>query len=308
MAIRSNKGIAVALAWPQTYCKQAGAWYDWLLKPLGINNGNYYQAGHAAVILINDQGECSYFDFGRYHTPFGQGRVRGANTDPELSISTRAIWSGDDIINIYEVLNEVAKMEACHGQGDLYSSVFEIDYQKALDTVRVMQSKSPIKYGPFIPGGTNCSRFVNAVLTSSVISIFQKYYLHFPYTLTPSPKSIVNYGKYKMVLATRFRSLRPVQVEIKGVLSAPKRISWMDETFIWHAGEGCGSWFSLAILSPNEIRVKRFSESGRLEFDALYIIETFEICMASPIEIDYLSNYVTLKIKQNGVALTLVRE
>jgi len=36
-------GFAIALAFPDTYCKQAGAWYDNLLNWLGIANNNYYK-------------------------------------------------------------------------------------------------------------------------------------------------------------------------------------------------------------------------------------------------------------------------
>ena len=36
-----KSGIAIALAWPETYCKQAGGWYDGLLQTLGFNHPKY---------------------------------------------------------------------------------------------------------------------------------------------------------------------------------------------------------------------------------------------------------------------------
>ena len=48
-----NSGLAIALAWPQTYCKQPGSWYDPVTEWLGINKNNYYRAGHAATVLID---------------------------------------------------------------------------------------------------------------------------------------------------------------------------------------------------------------------------------------------------------------
>ena len=70
-------GFAIALAWPETYCKQAGSWYEFITAALGINRNNYYKAGHAALVLVDGINKtCHYFDFGRYHSPFQHGRVK----------------------------------------------------------------------------------------------------------------------------------------------------------------------------------------------------------------------------------------
>ena len=50
-----HDGFAIALAWPETLCKQAGAWYDYLLYYAGINRKGYYKVGHAAVVLVDDE-------------------------------------------------------------------------------------------------------------------------------------------------------------------------------------------------------------------------------------------------------------
>jgi hypothetical protein len=56
-------GIAIALAWPDTYCKKAGAWYDTPAEWLRISKNNYYKVGHAALVLIEkSSGNCNYFD------------------------------------------------------------------------------------------------------------------------------------------------------------------------------------------------------------------------------------------------------
>ncbi|MDQ3395429.1 MAG: hypothetical protein M3512_15145, partial [Bacteroidota bacterium] len=69
-----KKGFAILLAWPETFCKQAGGWYDPLLSWLGISKNHYYRVGHAAVVLVNGfNGSLQYFDFGRYHSPYGYG-------------------------------------------------------------------------------------------------------------------------------------------------------------------------------------------------------------------------------------------
>src|SRR5690606_25903582 len=101
-----HTGIAIALAWPETKCKQAGAWYDGLMNLLGISKENYYKVGHAAVVLIEAKtGNCLYFDFGRYHAPFGQGRVRDLETDHDLEIYTKAKFdNAGNFLNYEQIL------------------------------------------------------------------------------------------------------------------------------------------------------------------------------------------------------------
>lgn len=193
-------GIAIALAWPETLCKQAGAWYDKPLRWLGINQSNYYKVGHAAVVLIEkESGNCHYFDFGRYHAPYQHGRVRNAYTDHDLEIKTKAIVSSDGTIENYnEILFELYNNESCHGSGDLHASYCDVDFNRAFEKANQMQSISPIPYGPFLPNGTNCSRFVNTVVVSGSPKWYYKLVLNYPKTLSPTPignvKTLSNYA------------------------------------------------------------------------------------------------------------------
>src|SRR6056297_275305 len=89
-------GFAIALAWPEAYCKQPGAWYDPLLLWLKINKNNFYKVGHAAVVLADvENRKFHYFDFGRYHAPYGHGRVRSATTDDDLTIHATPEFTKD---------------------------------------------------------------------------------------------------------------------------------------------------------------------------------------------------------------------
>ena len=182
-------GIAIALAWPETKCKQAGAWYDAPMKWLGINKDNYYTVGHAATILIDKvTGNCNYFDFGRYHSPFQHGRVRSALTDHELEISTKAIISENGkLLNYREILTEIFLNDSNHGTGLMESSYCEIHFDSAYKMATSLQQISPIPYGPFIPGGTNCSRFVNKVILGGRPQWIHRLLLFAPRTLTPTP-------------------------------------------------------------------------------------------------------------------------
>lgn len=185
-----SKGIAIVLSWPETCCKQAGAWYDPLMSLVGINKNGYYKVGHAAIVLIQKEtGDCLYFDFGRYHTPVGYGRVRSACTDHDLAVLTQARFDDDGcLINEAAILQEIYHNRSCHGDGYMLSCQTIIDYNQSIMAVQKLQNKVFLRYGPFVWRGTNCSRFVVHVLLRSEISLGLKMRLIFQPSISPSPK------------------------------------------------------------------------------------------------------------------------
>jgi hypothetical protein len=191
--------LAIALAWPDTYCKQTGAWYDKPANWLGIANNSYYKVGHSAVILVEPKThECLYFDFGRYHAPFGYGRVRDAITDHELIIHTKAeVDKNLRLKNYQQIIDEVQSNRACHGDGQLFAGLVRVDFEKAYQTAKRYQAKGAIYYGPFTFNGTNCSRFVRSLLYNSVLSLKLKLKLTFPWTITPTPIGVVKNLNYQ---------------------------------------------------------------------------------------------------------------
>lgn len=194
-----HNGIAITLAWPETKCKQAGAWYDPLMNLLKISKDNYYKVGHAAIVLISfDDLVCHYFDFGRYHAPFGHGRVRSKYTDHDLEIRTNAIINENQILENFEaILEELHANESCHGDGPLHASYTLINFEKAYNFAIELQKLSPHPYGPFEPRGTNCSRFVSSTVLKGNPSLIPKLKLKYPKTLSPTPignvKALSNY-------------------------------------------------------------------------------------------------------------------
>jgi len=206
--LRSTKynGFAIALAWPETLCKRAGAWYDFPMHYLGVSSKGYYKVGHAAVVLVDDETRhCRYFDFGRYHAPHGHGRVRSAETDHDLIINTKAVIAanGKKIANLDEILAELYRNPSTHGSGIIYGTATRIRIDKALDLSRQFQQKEFIPYGPFIPNGTNCSRFVSSVvqaglpaarlfdMKASLPALLQRMELKIPLTISPTPMWIL---------------------------------------------------------------------------------------------------------------------
>lgn len=188
-----QNSLAIALAWPDTFCKQTGAWYDQPAKLFGISKNHYYKVGHSAIVLIEPHNKkCLYFDFGRYHAPLGHGRVRDEITDHELKISTKADLSKNlSLKNYQDIIDKIQENPACHGDGQLYAGVIEINFEKAYQAAKSYQKQGVIEYGPFDIKGTNCSRFVRSVLFNSVSSSQLKLKLTLPWTISPTPIGVV---------------------------------------------------------------------------------------------------------------------
>jgi len=184
-----HTGFIIALAWPETKCKQAGAWYDALIQFVGFGTGGYYEVGHAALVLIDDlTGKCRYFDFGRYHAPHGHGRVRGENTDHDLKMATKALLSTDkkEILNLQYILKELVSNSSTHGDGTIHAAPIRINYSKSLSYIQRLQDQEIVPYGPFVRPGTNCSRFVCSAMKAGNPSFYQRIKLSLPPTLTPT--------------------------------------------------------------------------------------------------------------------------
>ena len=185
-----NTDFIIPLAWPDTMVISAGAWYDSLTTRLGFLKNGKYRVGHSATLIINAKsGKVYYFDFGRYHTPLGFGRVRDEETDCELKIHTIADSKNGRIQNIDTILLEIANNKSNHGDGSMYASVLSgVDFEKGYSYAKKIQKKGAVLYGPFVKEGTNCSRFVASMMQASTPSLIKKLRLKYPFCISPSPK------------------------------------------------------------------------------------------------------------------------
>ena len=211
----------IVLAWPEGMVAAAGGWYDKVLS----TNGKY-RVGHSALILVNTAtNQLNYFDFGRYHSPFGFGRVRDLETDPDISLKSKPIILGNSIDNIKEILLEISNLKATHGHGTLYASILKnIDFNKAYEKAKEMQNMGLISYGPVVLTGTNCSRFVASIMRASKPHWLTKLRLRLPFCLSPSPKrniSIAN-SSYHVVNMKNYRQIN--KSYIKAYFSSIERI------------------------------------------------------------------------------------
>ncbi|MBW6489939.1 MAG: hypothetical protein K0B15_01980 [Lentimicrobium sp.] len=300
-------GFAIAIAWPETYCKQPGAWYDALLNRLGISTHHYYKVGHAALVLIDKETlKCQYFDFGRYHSPFRHGRVRSEITDPGLKINTtaRLSESGNKIENIVEILTELQLNKECHGEGTLHASYCSIDFAKSYSKALQIQQRSPVPYGPFTYNGSNCSRFVNDSIVAGQPGFIYDFRLNYAVLFTPTPMNNVNALSHRLTLP-KLLAIEPFcptpvidKTKLKTTLAEPARHTNIPTAAQWLSGEGAGSWFSIIKRFDNFI-ISRFSPEGETECSGLFkIAENTFFDINSPYKFDHLSHCQVVRIKQ----------
>lgn len=129
-----NDAFIITMSYPDTIVSHAEEWYSKFLRFLFIGNKNHVRAGHAALVLIdNNTGVLEYHDFGRYITPEPYGRVRGRQTDFELDFPIKAVIEDDKIMNLNEILDFLSiHPKLTHGDGDLYASICsQVNYDMA---------------------------------------------------------------------------------------------------------------------------------------------------------------------------------
>lgn len=305
-------GFAIAIAWPETYCKQSGYWYDRISNLLGLSENYYYKAGHAALVLIDSQNkECHYFDYGRYHTPFQHGRVRSALTDHGLAIKTIPVISdnGRKIENFNDILTELQKNSECHGEGKLYASYCRINFQKAFTKANKLQQKSPIPYGPFKYKGSNCSRFVNTSILAGKPNWKFSFKLNYLVPFTPTPLNNVNSLSNKIVLSKMLSNVPfcPKKISdksvLKSVLPQPVRHLNIPETAQWLSGEGAGSWFNIN-SNNDKYLISRYNQNGVLECEGRFEESKNAIFNKSlPFKFIHLSHCDKITIQQNNMII-----
>jgi hypothetical protein len=289
------------------------------MRWLGFNVDYYYQAGHAAVILVEKStAEIHYFDFGRYHSPYNYGRVRSFESDPELTIHTTPLLSSDAsfVLNLREIFSEMQKNKSFHGDGTLYGSQVQIDFKKAYDKAIELQNKHFLVYGPFVRGGSNCSRFVSNVVKAGKPPLKNLIPLKYFVPLTPTTLTNVKAGK-GMISLVKLNAVgeivKVVRPDYRNFASSP---NWLNETFPtpkrhpnipegaqWLSGEGYGSWYHISI-DENIIELNEYGPGGEHESKALFSAHE-DFTSDKPFLITYPSNCKVLTVIQNDKTIQM---
>lgn len=309
-------GKIIVLAYPDTFVAVSDEWICKFLPLLGLGTRRYIKAGHAALVLIeNETKTARYFDFGRYVTPPGHGRVRGANTDAELEIPFKAKLAADNSLeNIHEFLLWLdANPQKTHGEGRLLASVCEnVNFEKAEKHIRNLQEKGSVRYGAFSKTESNCSRFVTDTLLAATKEKHIYRALKFNKLFTPSAignvekaaTSVaiyeVQHGSVGLFNGTAFKENIKNYFHRKKAPLEEIELPLLSENAQKLSGTGSNAWFELSVdkLANNQFRIKRFNDLHENDFDGVYeALEAFD--PALPYRFTYDSNCEYCHILQN---------
>ena len=280
----STKGSIIVLAYPDTFVSLTGEWQVKLLNKLGIGKHGKVKAGHAAQVLINNEtGEARYFDFGRYITPYGKGRVRSAETDVELLLPIRAQIKDGKIENLKEFLVWLSNNpQKTHGEGRLIASVCEnIDFNKADTFINDIHRKGSIAYGAFVKRGSNCARFVTDTILASCSRFKTQFFLRKNKLFTPSGIGNVEHasssGEMYLAIDGEVQAYEGTALKenLRNYLDKrlPREIA-STEYFLHHKaqrldGIGSSAHYELEFINGDYI-ISQYTECGDLNFRSVF--------------------------------------
>jgi len=281
-------GKILVLAYPDTYVTMSDEWICRLLPLVGLGTKEYIKAGHAALVLIeNETGYSYYYDFGRYVTPEGYGRVRGLNTDAELEVPVKAKFGKNgNLDNFQEFLYWLDdNPQKTHGEGRLLASICnEIDFEKAHTFIKTLQQRGSIPYGAFNPDGSNCSRFVTDTILSATESKKIIKALRFNKLFTPSTVGNVEKaatlgevfevfdGNIKVFDGSAMKENLKNYFDKKRSKKETAVLSELPKTAQKLTGIGSNAWFE---LFPEELpgkhhRIRRYNDLHEIDYDGVY--------------------------------------
>ncbi|MGO1650232.1 MAG: DUF6695 family protein [Sphingobacterium sp.] len=290
--------FAIPIAWPDQTARGDEKWMA-ILKRLGIVKNLNFKVGHAAIVLVRRlDGECRYFDFGRYITPRGYGRARSAQFDPRLRLDTRALFDdAGDLTNFEELREELElKSDAVHGAGRLLCSIApEISFSKASAFAEALVDQGPVLYGAIAPENNSCSRYVAQILVSGMKKGDQRIRkILYPESLKASPTSnVVNAvtqspifycqnGRIERRKMNRWDSLK-FQIgllkpnffssdskilpddQVLGFMEEPFRPDSVPSDAHWLGGLGEGCWFHF-YQDTGFPKITRYNHRGEIDY------------------------------------------
>lgn len=321
-------GKIIVLAFPDTFVQYSDESSVKFLLALGLGKNNYIKAGHAAFVLIeNKTGVAEYYDFGRYITPKGHGRVRSAVTDIELEIPFKAIITPDSKLSNVEdfLLWLEANPKKTHGDGRLVASVCDyINYEKAKNHVLSIQNMGSIPYKAFGKTGSNCSRIVTDTILRSTDLVKIKRPLLRNKLFTPSPLGNVE----KAALGSPIYQVENGNLQVytgsvfkenltnyfdkkipKGKTSNVKKQSNNLDRAHFLSGTGSSAYFILKeSLEEDVFEITRYTEYGEEDFKGLFVAKETKLNPRQEYRFIYDSNCLYCYVEQNGNKIRLERK
>lgn len=318
-----HTGKIIVLAYPDTYVLHSNEWFCKVLPWIGLGTREYIKAGHAALVLIDDRtGEARYYDFGRYITPYGFGRVRSRETDAELHLPLRAEFDNGGVLgNLDEFLVWLdAHPDRTHGSGRLLASVCaSVEWEKAFGFVSDLQERGSIPYGAFVRNGSNCSRFVTDTLLasnwdSSVKRLLRRNKRFTPSTVGNVEKASTDGSVFQVQNGeVRRYSGSALRENLRNYFDRKRPESDLDISFNEMLtrraqrldGIGSGAWFELVddALPGGRYRIRRYNDRGVMDHEAIY--HSTELDSSRPFQFTYDSHCAYCHVVQDGKTIRL---
>ncbi|MEO9570404.1 MAG: DUF6695 family protein [Polaribacter sp.] len=327
--MQNSDGIIIILSYPDTVVRPAYWEKSSKIWPkIGIGGKHAVQAGHAALLLIEKgNSEINYFDFGRYITTYGNGRVRCKETDPDVKVGIKAKFKNGELNNLKEILFWIEKHpEKTHGDGRLVASINDkIDFNKAKNYIYQLIHNKEIPYGAFIKNGTNCARFVTDTIISSTTNHKIDKQLKQSNLFTPSPIGNVIKGNTTNKIFSIFKQQlveyknRSITKEYKASFfksfkgepnligtEKPDLKTFKLKKGTWLGGIGSGAWFNIEEkIDDNFYKISRYNSFGVKDFETLFTID--KTCFNHQKEYQFIhpTNCKEVIIQQNSTIYTL---
>ncbi len=319
-----ENAIIVILSFPDTIVRPAYWELSSRICPkIGIGTKHAIKAGHSALLLIKkNEPEIRYFDFGRYMTSYGNGRVRSFETDPEIHIPLKACFKNNTLANLDDVLLWLEKNpKKTHGEGRLIASInHQINYNNAIKFIYNLIDKKEFPYGAFIKNGSNCARFVTDTIINSCTKKSIQLKLKSSYLLTPSPignilkgktNKVVYYVKNQQIQEYKNRSiLKEHNAAFFKKLNSELNLIGTEfpdiETFnlkngTWLPGIASGAWFKIEEkIDTLKYKISRYSISGKKDFESVFITNNSSFNLSQKHDFIYPTNCKEMYIIQNN--------
>lgn len=282
---KKHQSSIIVMAFPDSFVALSTEKAAKIAPYLGLGNKHGIKAGHAALCTVDHEtGEVHYYDFGRYITPHGYGRVRSAKTDHELVVPIKAEIIDNEIKNIREILLWLeAHPEKTHGDGMLVASLCsDINKEKAQNFIDAIHTKGSIPYGVFVKNGSNCVRFVHDTLRASCENKRTLQNLGWESLITPSPLGVVsrsaNMNHVYTVLNGEIKIRKPYSTigSWKYLFEKPeaKKESLYTcniENVCYLTGIGSSAYFKLETTkTSNEYLITRFTDKGDIDCQNIF--------------------------------------
>lgn len=323
-------GVIVVLSYPDTVVRPAHSEFSSKVWPkLGIGGENAIQAGHAAMLLIDKTtNQVDYYDFGRYITSYGSGRVRSKETDPELKVPFTACFEDGKLINLEEMLLWLdANPEKTHGEGRLVASInAEIDYAKANDFIKKLIVKKEVPYGAFVKSGSNCARFVTDTILNSCGNNSIVLKLKTSNLLTPSPignvikgttedeifvvenQDISHYTNRSVIKEYSECFFKKIDKELNLIgTELPNKELFDLKNATWLGGIGSGAWFKIEEKQDvNLYKIARYTVKGDKDFEGVFKVKDFSLDVDKPYQFVHPTNCAEMFIEQGNKLYNLM--